>query len=116
MLLPAVPRVALDEGISRCLSSAQAGLLKRVVSVSASTVPSTWSNLINSFAVDYFIVSLAAVSISAVGEGALLPKVRICFESLLRFGCLSLKPQFLELSLQENRLEGEKKSSWLLRW
>lgn len=110
MLPLPVPSVALDEGFPHYLSSVQAGLLRGVISASASTVPLTWSHLINSFAVGYLSISRAAVSISAVGEGALLPKVRICIESLLRFGCLSLKPQLLELSLQENRLEGEKKS------
>lgn len=111
-----VPPMALDEGVPRCLSSAWAGLLRRVVSASASAVPLTWSHLINSFAVGCLSISQAAVSISAVGEETLLPKVRVCAESLLRFGCLSLKPQLLELSLQENRLEGEKKSFLLSRW
>lgn len=73
--------MALDEGISHCLSFAQAGLLRRVISASASTVPLTLNHLINSFAVGYLSISQAAVSISAVGEGALLPKVRICVES-----------------------------------
>lgn len=97
--------MALD-GVPCCLSSAWAGLLRRIVSASASAVPLTWNRLINSFAVGYLSISQAAVSISAVGEETLLPKVRICAESLLRFGCLSLKPQLLELSLQENHLEG----------
>lgn len=100
------PSVALDGAISSCLSSVQAGRLRRVISAFASAVPLTWSHLINRFAVGYLSISQAAISISAVGEGALLPKVRICVKSLLRFGCLSLKPQLLELSLQENHLEG----------
>lgn len=84
----------------------QAGLLRRVISAFASAMPLTWSHLINRLAVGYLSISQAAVSISAVGEGAPLPKVRICVKSLLRFGCVSLKPQLLELSLQENYLGG----------
>lgn len=82
------PSVALDGISSSCLSSVQAGLLMRVISAFASAVPLTWSHLINRFAVGYLSISQAAVSISAVGEGALLPKVRICVKSLLRFGFL----------------------------
>ena len=105
---PVAP-VALCEGAPCCLSSAQAGLSRRVIAASASAVPLTWKHLINSFAVGYFSISRAAVSISAVGEGALLPKVRICVKSLRGFGWLSLKPQLLELSLQQNRLDGGEK-------